>query len=235
MNYFKKLIKSSFFSEKENENISSIDLSNGRNLIIAPHPDDEVIGCFSVLEGSKNVDILLMTDGEGGIVNKSKEETKRIRKSEFEAGISIFDVEHVFRKSLPDGRVPTDGSIYGGIELSVYDRIFVPNPFDRHPDHIAVTQSLLQLGSSNFSSEVLICFYEVWAPLPFVNVVADISEVWTKKREVIHQHKSQCMAIDYSGRILGLNNYRGMIVHKNYVEAFLEWPLSQSKQIFCNS
>ena len=235
MNYFKKLIKSTFLYAKENEQISSIDLSIGRNLIIAPHPDDEVIGCFSVLEGSKKVDILLVTDGEGGILDKSKEETRRIRKSEFEAGISLFDVEHVFRKSLPDGRVPTAESIYSGIELSAYDKIFVPNPFDRHPDHIAVTQSLLQLGSSHFSSEVLICFYEVWAPLPYINVVADISEKWTKKRDVIHQHQSQCMAIDYSRRILGLNNYRGMIVHKKYVEAFLELTLDQSKRIFCES
>ena len=232
MSYFKKLLKSINLLIREENPISRLDLRGGRNLIIAPHPDDEVIGCFSVLDGSDYVDILLITDGENGIENESREVTKRIRKKEFELGISDFDIANVFRKSLPDGLVPTANSVYSDVDLSVYKRIFVPNPFDRHPDHIATTQSLLQLSSKNFSKDVLICFYEVWAPLPHVNLFADISDKWKMKKEVIRRHESQCRAIDYATKILGLNNYRGMIVHKQYVEAFLELPLSESKEIF---
>lgn len=86
----------------------------GRLLIVAPHPDDETLGCgmafAAALAAGREVAILLLTDGEGSHPNSRKfdpESRVAIRKAEFETALATLTADQpiqVVRTSLPDGR-----------------------------------------------------------------------------------------------------------------------------------
>ena len=85
-----------------------------RLLIIAPHPDDETLGCGMALAAAcakgREVAILLLTDGESSHPNSrefDRESRVALRKAEFEAALSFLVPERsvpVVRAKLPDGR-----------------------------------------------------------------------------------------------------------------------------------
>ncbi|MBB3033544.1 PIG-L deacetylase family protein [Alteriqipengyuania lutimaris] len=91
----------------------------GRLLIIAPHPDDETLGCgmalAAALAGGREVTILLLTDGEGSHPNSRKFGTARrvaARAAEFENALTALAPDksiRVVRAHLPDGKT-TDES-----------------------------------------------------------------------------------------------------------------------------
>ncbi|WBY16369.1 PIG-L family deacetylase [Erythrobacteraceae bacterium WH01K] len=91
----------------------------GRLLIIAPHPDDETLGCGMALAAAlaegREVTILLLTDGEGSHPNSRKFGTARrvaARAVEFDNALTALAPDKsiaVVRAHLPDGKT-TDES-----------------------------------------------------------------------------------------------------------------------------
>jgi|TARA_R100000049_G_C1957062_1_gene115513 LmbE family N-acetylglucosaminyl deacetylase len=86
----------------------------GRLLIVAPHPDDETLGCGMALAAAlatgRQVAILLLTDGEGSHPNSRKFGTARrvaTRLAEFESALTALAPGKpipVVRAHLPDGQ-----------------------------------------------------------------------------------------------------------------------------------
>ncbi len=86
----------------------------GRLLIVAPHPDDETLGCGMALAAAlaegRQVAILLLTDGESSHPNSRKFGTTRrvaTRLAEFESAMSVLAPGKpipVVRAHLPDGQ-----------------------------------------------------------------------------------------------------------------------------------
>jgi len=96
-----------------------------RRLVLAPHPDDEVLWCFSALKEGTNV--LIFTDNE-----------------RLETSVSICDelVSNVTALGYPDTRLPEHTrSIIRLLELELkktqYDEIYIPSRA-AHQDHVAV-------------------------------------------------------------------------------------------------
>ena len=107
------------------------------------------------------------------------------------------------------------------IDISNYDYIFIPNIIDQHPDHKAVAINLNKaLKTKKHKSNLKICFYEVWSALSFVNGFVDITDAIETKKEMIASYPSQTSQKNYEYHALGLNQYRGMLKDKKYVEAF---------------
>ena len=52
------------------------------------------------------------------------------------------------------------------------------------------------------------------------NAFVDITGVVDKKREAINCHQSQVNEKDYTTKIIGLNEYRGMLNNIGFAEAF---------------
>jgi LmbE family N-acetylglucosaminyl deacetylase len=207
---------------------------NANCLCLSPHADDESIGMGGVLAlFSKNFEVILLTDGQKGIKNKSAEEVAKIREEEFKnsmqvAGIGKYQFLHAQDKKLLDGF-----ELFKNISLEKYDYIFLPNIIDQHPDHKAVSLLLNKLLETNskIKTDLKICFYEVWSTLGLVNSFVDISEVIEKKKLMINCYKSQTVQKDYEYHALGLNQYRGMFKDRKYVEAFCIMNINEFKQI----
>lgn len=130
-------------------NAKSLDISKLNNvLIIAPHPDDEVLGCAGLIDqlvnDGKAVNILFMSRGEGISKNckYTKEDIIDIRKQLTIGALSELGVteERLSFLAFPDGKFSdvsnTEIEKLQSLILSgKYKSIFYPHHWDGSPDH----------------------------------------------------------------------------------------------------
>lgn len=175
-------------------------------LIVAPHPDDESIGCGGLLSMyASQCDVLLITDGERG--GKSGDVAK-VRQGEFIEAMTVAGVKKYSCLHIPQHQIKANRKIVKGYDFSKYQHIFVPNRLDAHQDHVAVYKVIKSI-TKRLNPRIRIYEYEVWSTLHNPNIYLDISNIYDKKKELIECHKSQMAEMDYVGMILGLNAYRG--------------------------
>jgi len=196
---------------------------NDKCLLLGPHPDDETFGCGGLLiKYPDNFDIVCLTDGrDGGYGEESKEELAVIRKNEFKSVMEKLKITSYKFLDIPDRKLIYGYDTFKSLELEKYDYIFVPNYFDQHKDHKAVT-NLVQKYFINTKSKdnVKIVFYEVWAALAFPNYYIDITRIMDQKKELIQEYHSQSRHVNFLEGICALNRYRGMLVNRDYAELF---------------
>lgn len=177
----------------------------GPILAIAPHPDDETIGCGGTLalaaDRGEVVEVVLVTDGEATIGGRDRVATGAARRRETRDACHHLGISSPIALGLPDGGVASASDALvdelGRIVARLRPRaILCPWPRDRHPDHLAVAQSVGALG---LPPGILVWGYEAHVPLP-PNLDAT----------------------------LGLNRWRSLLASQGegYAEAFLVAPAS---------
>ncbi|MCF8384018.1 MAG: PIG-L family deacetylase [Chlorobium sp.] len=164
-------------------------------LVVAPHPDDEIIGLGGyILKYIKNggrLTIMYLTDGEKSLhdIDPGLIAKKRIEISECVAGsigIQLTDLKrlHFLDGNIPDinddsfsGAVSEVGKIVKGINPEV---IFVPYYLDGHSDHVAAFEIMRRL----ISDEQMQCrLYGYWVWLWYTISMRNISNIdWAKTR-----------------------------------------------------
>ena len=205
-------LKPTEFSIKEDE----------KALCLAPHADDESIGMGGLLAlYPNNFKVILLTDGRKGIKNLSKEEIVEKRANEFKNAMEVAKISNYEFLNCKDRELLFQEEKFNEINIAEFDYIFIPSLIDQHPDHKAVAINLSKLLKNKKCKENLkICFYEVWSALSLVNGFVDISEIIETKKQMIASYPSQTSQKRYEYHALGLNQYRGMLKNKDYVEAF---------------
>jgi len=207
-----------------------------RILVIAPHPDDESIGCGGTVAGhverGDEVAVVFLTSGELGLKKLPRGEAWEIREAEARAACRILDIAESFFLHLPDWTMGEDvpaaaERLRSVLEQTRPELIYLPHPLEWHPDHRAVLPILkaalngLQLGP------VALRGYEVWTPMAEYQHVENISAVMEKKLAALREHASQIADWDYVRAIRGLNAYRGVMAGRcEYAEVFQELSLA---------
>lgn len=188
--------------------------------ILAPHADDETIGCGGLLAlyGSQ-CDVILLTDGSHGGDRNRPEEVRREREAEFEEVMQYFDVHFYQFVRAQDGSLIESYRLFQKLDLSGYDYIFMPHRTDSHKDHVVVPAFFDRLRKENSRVTGKPVYYEIWGAMPMPTHYLDISDVVEKKKEAIGLYHSQSN-IDYADRILSLNHYRGIRHNVAYEEDF---------------
>jgi LmbE family N-acetylglucosaminyl deacetylase/GT2 family glycosyltransferase len=209
------------------------DLRGERLLVLAPHPDDEVIGCGGLvalhLREGHQVRVVIATDGsEAGDATLREEESKR--------GLSVLgdispDFLHFPDRRLGDESDALQREIRKILAEFKPDLIAVPSPVEIHPDHLALARAfcdLIQRDDSLFATLAVarVAFYEVSAPIR-PNTLVDITGVSEAKYEAIRAHESQLGLRDYVSYARGLNAYRAMTlpVEVRFAEGYWVMPL----------
>lgn len=142
-------------------------------LVIAPHPDDEIIGCAgliqSLLQNGKQVDIILMTGGGSshhGCCNIDEETliNARRRLTKDAAQIIGLSADRIHFLDYPDGSISTDNPETEKLlelitDLSP-DAIFVPHKGDGWSDHIMTGEIVRDIIKDNKS--ISLYEYCVW-------------------------------------------------------------------------
>jgi len=111
------------------------------NVIVAPHPDDEVIGCWTLLRSGAIDRVIYYT---------------RTRTDEIRRTAKYFGFEAI---------IPDNDQHFKNIVASIIndvDKIYVPHPMDHHPDHRRVTFLIQSLYSRQ-----QIMYYSVDMNLPW--------------------------------------------------------------------
>jgi LmbE family N-acetylglucosaminyl deacetylase len=227
-----------------------------RTLVLAPHPDDESIGCGGTLakltDAGASVKVVFLTDGEEGDRalraladgDPRKAELRRElsarRRREAGEALSILAVAD---SEFLGGR---DGALDAGDRALVErlagvfdgfrpDLVLLPFVADRHPDHRAATPCLLAaldlLGDRRL--ETLACAgYEVWSPAQ-PNALVDISAETERKRAAICAYASQMAETDYADGALALNRYRAVsgLLRGRYAEALHLAPVARLREM----
>lgn len=206
------------------------DLVLGRALVIAPHPDDEIIGCGGMIaahrQAGAQVDVLVMTDG--GLGNPTGEggpEYVALRKDETRKALLHLGGAEVHFLDHPDGRLRETLApvmeIRALISRLAPATIFFPSPFEVHPDHRAASLHCFRAlrGMPSLPRRYV---YEIGAMMP-VNVLVDITPHMLAKEQAIQFFHSQLLHQDLVGKVRALNRARTVNIDDvsiRYVEAF---------------
>jgi LmbE family N-acetylglucosaminyl deacetylase len=193
-------------------------------MVFAPHPDDEVLGCFgaimSHLNKKEDVVVVYITSGEAGDSSISPLLMKKTREQEAEKVMSSLGIKRFLFLGLPDGRLECNQRTIGVVADVVAEQdpvcVYVPNEKEPHKDHRTackvVGEALRSLASGAKYFEIR--YYEVWGSLDRFNLVIDISSVAENKKKFIRMYPSQLKYIKYDQEILAINRNRGNTYRK---------------------
>ena len=141
-----------------------------RIMVFAPHPDDEIIGAFSILSRSRLASFLVfVTDGAPAKIGneRAKLQCERQRESEKIALFLGIPLDHLFRIGIPDQETVFQLprliiSVFQLLRELRPDVVLVPAYEGGHPDHdstaFAVHQASDRLGQST-PSLIEMCLY----------------------------------------------------------------------------
>jgi LmbE family N-acetylglucosaminyl deacetylase len=222
-----------------------------RVLVVAPHMDDETIGCGGAIaqhvKAGGSVHVVFLTDGRHGsskLQNLSGEarrnaEIKLVetRKQEARRALDKLGVRSVTFLDVEDGTLGADKSAAGRLrEILEAERpeiVYVPSYLEQHPDHFAASRVLVE--ALRDSPLQLQCMgYEVWTPL-FPNCLVKIDDVVELKKSALSEYRSQLADQDYVHVALALNAYRsaGFADHYGrYAEAYFAMPVADYRRMF---
>lgn len=189
---------------------------DGPILILAPHPDDEVLGCggliaMAVARGV-DVHILYLTDGRRSHLGSRHWSTQRLiatRREEATRAAHVLGVAAANLTFLPnhDGALlfnpaakrRTKAALVELVQRQCITRIFAPWIHDPHPDHVAA--ALLARAFARQNASVKLISYPVYGRLlpdptvlrdrPWQAARLDVHEGLAVKRAALSEHRSQ--------------------------------------------
>jgi LmbE family N-acetylglucosaminyl deacetylase len=213
-------------------------------LVLAPHPDDESIGCGGTIRLlvnlKKSVKVLFLTSGDKA--DSSHPASKNIhqqnhisdysilREKEAERALGILGVTDYTFLRFPDRELHAYYEkvlemLFGMIQKYSPDAIYSPSMIELNPDHrttatlaAGIQKKILESGDAHRIPKVL--FYEVTTPIR-PNILVDVTSTYSTKVTAIKRYASQLHLRDYFKYSNALNIFRALTVNgPEYVEAF---------------
>jgi len=209
-----------------------------RVLVLAPHPDDESLGCGGttalLAQGGASVRVLCVTDGTSTPgTGLTQAEVGRRRRSEATSACRVLGLPEPLFLGLPDGAVEAMVTeLAAMVEEHVADTrasaIFAPWPGDGHRDHVAVA---VAVAVASLPDDVTVWGYETWGPL-VPNRVVDITAVSPRKSAAVASHVTAQTSFDLSA-MMALSRYRSVhgLRGGGEAEAFLALPHPEHRRL----
>src|SRR5690348_8219517 len=183
-------------------------------LVIAPHPDDEAIGCGGTLcfhaDRGDRVSVVFLTSGELGLKRLPPEEACAIRETEARKAAEILKLQDISFLRCSDwtlgNEIPKASRLLRPLlEMNQPELIYLPHPQEEHPDHQASLPILRAALDGLRPLTPSLRLYEIWTPLSTYDVVEDISSCMERKIRALRAHESQLEDFDYVSAVTGLN------------------------------
>jgi LmbE family N-acetylglucosaminyl deacetylase len=218
-------------------------------LVVAPHPDDEVLGCGGSIanhaDRGHRVHVLYLSSGEHGGPTLPPEECGAVREQEAAAAAAVLGVpaEQLHFLRLPDGAIDARDLVHVGTVISLLralrpSLVYLPHPgevsFD-HRDAFELCWRAAGMASSrNFPEHGItpwwvptILGYEVWTPIAEPQYTCDITALIDRKTRALACYQSQRATAKGAGQAdyidhAGplLGRWRGAMTTGGYREAF---------------
>ena len=198
-------------------------------LVLAPHPDDEAIGCGGALclhaDKGDHIAVVFLTSGELGLKHLPKDEAWKIREHEARSAARILGVSDLTFLRCRDWQLDDDiaqaaAGLRPILERERPQTIYLPHPGESHPDHKAAVR-IAETGLQELGLSPQLRAYEVWTPISEHDDVVDVTRVWDRKLSAVRAHVSQITQWPYERAIHGLNQFRGAMAGRcEFAEVF---------------
>jgi N-acetylglucosamine malate deacetylase 1 len=207
-------------------------------LVLAPHPDDEVLGVGGTLaayasKGIRTVVVIFSTGAgshplhkENVITRRRKEETLAAHK-QLNVSETIFLMydEFNFREEL----IEKEGiaKLHEIIKKEKPTKIFMPAIDDLHAHHRAVSHLMLQLYSQ-YELECGLFTYSIWNPVAFLKrsqprLVVDVSQQHHTKLVALREYRTQWLSLYQTVPVLIVKSFvSGLRYGYRWVEVFIQ-------------
>lgn len=210
----------------------------GPVLVLAPHADDDVIGCGGALarHADRGDAILVVVAFDGAAANpfdEGDDDRRFVKERMFEAvegGRHLAGdgpgIEYEFW-GLPEGHEPEEEDLERAarrIERLLEEvrpgTVYAPWVGDAHRDHHALARAT-QRALGRWDAPVEAWGYEVWSAHE-PDAVLDISDVFPRKLHALACHQTQMQGGQLLHRVAGLAAWRSMILggRTRHAEAF---------------
>ena len=227
--------KSHFFQEKDLIPFETCNPPEGPNLILSPHPDDEVFGLAGTLAlmKQKNIEstVIYVTDGGlGGDPRIRKQEALNALKI---LGVRDFEFWDMKDRNLIHEREKLISKLLSFFKDKEYQTVFLPSFQEYHPDHRALTFYALEF-LKEYNPSLDIWLYEI-NRIGEANRIIDITHVISYKKKAIKCYKSQLTTSNYFNISLAINTIRSLsVASKNnfFVEAFFNGRADKIKEMY---
>src|SRR2546428_12448192 len=189
-------------------------------LVIAPHPDDESIGCGGTIclhaDRGDRVASVLLTSGEMGLSDLSEGDARHVRELESEDAAGILGISSVTFLRRPDQHLEQDTlhaaqALKPILEREKPEIIYLTHERDFHRDHrasVSIVQTAVR--ASGIATPALLG-YEVLTPLTEFDRAEDISAVIGRKLKAVCAHGSQVGQFRYDRALRAMNRFRGVM------------------------
>ena len=205
------------------------DFSGRDAIVIAPHPDDESIGCggsiLKHIKAGKRVRVIFLTNGDkGDFEGRFGEDYREIRRKCAEKALALLGVKDYEFWGYGDRMLHSaEKEIIERLSLSVKSFspsiIYAPSPFEIHPDHKTAFSVVWELIHR---MPLKLLLYETLVPF-YPDILVDITNEWSYKKRAIESYWTEAYYTNYSEKIEGLNIFRTSPLSRDvlYAEAFL--------------
>ncbi len=185
----------------------------GPSLVLAPHPDDEVLGCGGAilrhLAAGDSVQVIIATDSDFGTF-ESGSDGKAVRRREAEAAAKVLGYGLPSFWGMPDRGLVYEETLIGRVREAVEQSgaviVYAPSWWEIHPDHCVLAMATVE-ALRRCSRPIILAMYEVGVPL-HPNLLLDITDLLARKREAIACYQSQLRLQRYDSHIQALNHFR---------------------------
>ena len=212
-------------------------------LVVAAHPDDEVLGCGGTMARHVNygdkVHVVFMSDGVSSRVSAKDNEENERRKCANKAS-EILGAQPPIFLNFPDNRMDEVAllDIVQSLEGVIYkikpDVVYTHHLGDLNIDHQITHKAVITacrpqpefsvkeiyafevLSSTGWNSSTI---ENVFIPNTFV----DITRVWKKKTDALHCYNNELRDFPHARSYKGVETlaiYRGVSIGVEYAEAF---------------
>lgn len=198
-------------------------------LVIAPHQDDEVIGCggaiCQLVSHRYDVRVAHVFLGTSGIAGVAPEQSQHIRHEEARAAASIGGYTVLPNLKFIDRDRSQDAKIQKAILRLIRQVkpaiVFLPHKEETDYEHKLVAiegREALWLAASDIYPSLgapltmvpRVFYYEVWKNLDTPTVLCDITKHKEVKRRMLEAFTSQMSSSGWVDGALGRNAYRGV-------------------------
>jgi LmbE family N-acetylglucosaminyl deacetylase len=193
-------------------------------LVIAPHADDESIGCGGTIarlsDAGWRVNAVVATEAAG----------REGRLNEYQCaaeGLGIADTEFL---SYPEQQVPESPALsqrlYTLLQGLQPALVLAPHGEELDRDHQVLNRhvhaALRMVHWCQSWPVPLLWEYEIWTSLRKPDLLVDITSRVERKRAAILGYRSQMAIRDYASAAIGLNSHRACMLGRGrgYCEAF---------------
>jgi LmbE family N-acetylglucosaminyl deacetylase len=203
-------------------------------LVVAPHQDDEAIGCGGAValqvQNGNAAAIVILQDGADGHeeLGLTRAALTEMRNEESRRAAAVLKIDPPYflnHANLAASIEEATGELHRILIERKVDAVFTPFVLDGHPDH-RTANYILAGALKRVSGNVRVLGYEVWG-LTVPNVLVNIDQAIDAKIKMLSCFTFANKAVDYVHTTKGLNMYRSRLLGAGecqYAECFFEIP-----------